>query len=127
MTPGLSREFGRLRRVVPGGRVELPLSCENRILSPARLPVPPSGPSFSSSLEPSSNTNRKRPSMRHSFIRRTCVIECLSIFRRHPMTEVQCVKCGKPGEPITDPLYLGRLEAEVKAKVCKTCWKQWEA
>src|SRR6185437_3080219 len=29
--------------VVPGGRVELPLSRENRILSPARLPVPPSG------------------------------------------------------------------------------------
>ena len=31
------------QRMVPGGRVELPLSCENRILSPARLPVPPSG------------------------------------------------------------------------------------
>lgn len=29
--------------MVPRGRVELPLSCENRILSPARLPVPPSG------------------------------------------------------------------------------------
>ena len=28
---------------MPRGRVELPLSCENRILSPARLPVPPSG------------------------------------------------------------------------------------
>ena len=42
------------------------------------------------------------------------------------MTEVQCAKCGKPGEPITDPLYLGRLEAEVKSKVCKACWRQWE-
>lgn len=31
------------RYLVPRGRVELPLSCENRILSPARLPVPPSG------------------------------------------------------------------------------------
>jgi hypothetical protein len=29
--------------MVPGGRVELPLSCENQILSLARLPVPPSG------------------------------------------------------------------------------------
>ena len=29
--------------MVPGGRVELPLSLKNRILSPARLPVPPSG------------------------------------------------------------------------------------
>ena len=42
------------------------------------------------------------------------------------MAEVQCVKCGKAGEPITDPLFMGRLEAEIKAKVCKSCWKQWE-
>src|SRR5215831_2535699 len=35
------------RLLVPGGRVELPLSCENRILSPARLPVPPSGQELS--------------------------------------------------------------------------------
>jgi hypothetical protein len=32
-----------LNQMVPRGRVELPLSYENRILSPARLPVPPSG------------------------------------------------------------------------------------
>ncbi len=32
-----------IQMMVPRGRVELPLSCENRILSPARLPVPPSG------------------------------------------------------------------------------------
>jgi len=42
------------------------------------------------------------------------------------MTEVQCVKCGKAGEAINDPLYLGRLEAEVKSKICQTCWKAWE-
>ena len=42
------------------------------------------------------------------------------------MTEVQCVKCGKAGEPITDMLFLGRLEAEVKSKICKACWKAWE-
>ncbi len=29
--------------MVPGPRVELGLSCENQILSLARLPVPPSG------------------------------------------------------------------------------------
>ena len=33
----------RRELMVPRGRVELPLSYENRILSPARLPVPPSG------------------------------------------------------------------------------------
>jgi Fe-S cluster biosynthesis and repair protein YggX len=40
--------------------------------------------------------------------------------------KVQCVKCGKAGEPITDPLFMGRLESEIKAKVCKACWKEWE-
>jgi Fe-S cluster biosynthesis and repair protein YggX len=40
--------------------------------------------------------------------------------------KVQCVKCGKAGEPITDPLFMGRLESEIKAKICKTCWKEWE-
>jgi len=43
------------------------------------------------------------------------------------MAEVQCVKCGKAGEPITDNLFMGRLETEIKAKVCKTCWKAWES
>jgi Fe-S cluster biosynthesis and repair protein YggX len=42
------------------------------------------------------------------------------------MAAVQCVKCGQAGEAITDTLYLGRMEAEVKNKVCKPCWKQWE-
>lgn len=42
------------------------------------------------------------------------------------MAVVQCVKCGKEGESITDMLFMGKLEAEIKAKVCKPCWKQWE-
>src|ERR687888_268501 len=54
------------------------------------------------------------------------VIKSAGRSERMRMTDVQCVKCGKPGEPIADPLYLGRLEAEVKAKVCKACWRQWE-
>jgi len=39
---------------------------------------------------------------------------------------VHCVKCGKDGEPITAPLFMGRLEAEIKAKICQPCWKEWE-
>lgn len=38
-------EFSRLEsfyQVVPGERIELSLPCENWILSPTRLPVPPS-------------------------------------------------------------------------------------
>ncbi|MFO0773349.1 MAG: Fe(2+)-trafficking protein [Nitrospiraceae bacterium] len=42
------------------------------------------------------------------------------------MADVQCVTCGQAGEPITEPIFLGKLEAEVKAKVCKPCWKKWE-
>jgi len=42
------------------------------------------------------------------------------------MADVQCVKCGKAAEPITDPLFMGRLEPMIKEKVCKPCWKQWE-
>jgi Fe-S cluster biosynthesis and repair protein YggX len=43
------------------------------------------------------------------------------------MAEVQCVTCGQAGEPITDTLFMGKLEAEIKSKVCKPCWKKWES
>ncbi|MCP9452410.1 MAG: Fe(2+)-trafficking protein [Nitrospira sp.] len=43
------------------------------------------------------------------------------------MAEVTCVTCGQTGEAITAPLFLGKLEAEVKAKVCQSCWKKWES
>ena len=42
------------------------------------------------------------------------------------MADVQCVTCGQAGETITDPLFMGKLESEIKAKVCKPCWKKWE-
>ena len=43
------------------------------------------------------------------------------------MAEVQCVTCGQAGESITDNLFMGKLETEIKAKVCKPCWKKWES
>ena len=42
------------------------------------------------------------------------------------MADVQCVTCGQTGEAITDTLFLGKLESEIKAQVCKPCWKKWE-
>ena len=42
------------------------------------------------------------------------------------MADVQCITCGQAGEAITDMLFLGKLEAEIKAQVCKPCWKKWE-
>jgi Fe-S cluster biosynthesis and repair protein YggX len=43
------------------------------------------------------------------------------------MSQVQCVTCGQPGDLITETLFMGRLETEIKAKVCQPCWKKWEA
>jgi Fe-S cluster biosynthesis and repair protein YggX len=43
------------------------------------------------------------------------------------MPQVQCVTCGQSGDAITDTLFMGRLETEIKAKVCQPCWKKWEA
>jgi len=45
----------------------------------------------------------------------------------HAMSEVQCVTCGQSGESITDQLFMGKLETEIKSKVCKPCWKKWES
>ena len=42
------------------------------------------------------------------------------------MAEVLCVTCGQTGAAITTPLFLGKLEAEIKEKVCTACWKKWE-
>jgi len=42
------------------------------------------------------------------------------------MADVACVTCGQTGTAITAPLFLGKLEAEIKAKVCADCWKKWE-
>jgi hypothetical protein len=39
---GLTEGQALAPRMVPGARIELALCCQNRILSPARLPVPPS-------------------------------------------------------------------------------------
>ncbi|MEC4889984.1 MAG: Fe(2+)-trafficking protein [Nitrospira sp.] len=42
------------------------------------------------------------------------------------MADVACITCGQTGEAITAPLFLGKLETEIKAKVCTSCWKKWE-
>jgi hypothetical protein len=36
------------------------------------------------------------------------------------MADVQCVTCGQTGEAITDMLFLGKLEAEVKGQGLQT-------
>src|SRR5438132_13176684 len=41
------------------------------------------------------------------------------------MAQVQCVRCNNLGEAITEPLFLGKLEAQVKANICAPCWAEW--
>jgi Fe-S cluster biosynthesis and repair protein YggX len=41
------------------------------------------------------------------------------------MAQIHCRKCDKESDPITDNLFMGKLEAEVKEKVCQTCWNEW--
>jgi Fe-S cluster biosynthesis and repair protein YggX len=41
------------------------------------------------------------------------------------MAQVQCVRCNSLGDAITEPLYLGKLEPQVKANVCASCWAEW--
>jgi Fe-S cluster biosynthesis and repair protein YggX len=41
------------------------------------------------------------------------------------MAQVQCVRCGNTGDQITEPLYLGKLEAQVKGSICAACWGEW--
>ncbi len=41
------------------------------------------------------------------------------------MAQIHCCKCDKDGDPITDNLFMGKLEAEIKEKVCQPCWNEW--
>jgi len=41
------------------------------------------------------------------------------------MAQVQCVRCNNTGESITEPLYLGKLETQIKASICAPCWAEW--
>ena len=41
------------------------------------------------------------------------------------MPQVHCVRCGNQGDAIAEPLFLGRLETQVKANICAPCWAEW--
>jgi Fe-S cluster biosynthesis and repair protein YggX len=41
------------------------------------------------------------------------------------MAQVQCIRCNNLGEPITEPLFLGKLEGQVKSSICAACWGEW--
>ncbi len=41
------------------------------------------------------------------------------------MAEIQCLKCEQTVERMTEPLFLGKLEEEVKNHTCQNCWNEW--
>jgi Fe-S cluster biosynthesis and repair protein YggX len=41
------------------------------------------------------------------------------------MAQITCIRCGNVSEAIQEPLYLGRLESQVKAQICPACWAEW--
>ncbi len=41
------------------------------------------------------------------------------------MAEIHCLKCEQKAERMTEALFLGKLEEEVKDNVCQACWTEW--
>lgn len=41
------------------------------------------------------------------------------------MAEITCTRCGKTAEKMTENLFLGALEKEVRSNVCRDCWNEW--
>ncbi len=42
------------------------------------------------------------------------------------MAEVTCVHCLQTREGITGYAYGGKLEVEIKSKICHVCWQDWK-
>ncbi len=41
------------------------------------------------------------------------------------MSEIYCPKCEQTTEKMTEPLFMGKLEEEIKNNVCQACWDEW--
>ena len=41
------------------------------------------------------------------------------------MPEIFCLKCDKTTEMMSENLFLGKLEKDVKKNVCQECWNEW--
>lgn len=43
------------------------------------------------------------------------------------MAEIQCVRCGKPGEQLPKPPLRNELGERIHASICRACWAEWLA
>ncbi|MGH7475828.1 MAG: oxidative damage protection protein [Longimicrobiales bacterium] len=41
------------------------------------------------------------------------------------MSEIQCVRCGKTGQPIERAPLRNELGERIHASVCRDCWSEW--
>jgi len=41
------------------------------------------------------------------------------------MPQIKCLRCENTAEMMTEPLFLGKLEQEIKNNVCEACWNEW--
>ncbi len=41
------------------------------------------------------------------------------------MPQIHCRKCDNDAEMMTENLFLGKLEEEIKQNVCGPCWEEW--
>ncbi len=41
------------------------------------------------------------------------------------MADIQCLKCEQTAEKMTEPLFLGKMEEEIKKNTCQACWTEW--
>ncbi len=41
------------------------------------------------------------------------------------MPQIHCRKCETDAERMTENLFLGKLEEEIKEHVCGICWEEW--
>jgi Fe-S cluster biosynthesis and repair protein YggX len=41
------------------------------------------------------------------------------------MEELQCTRCGKPGEPLAKPPLRTELGERIHASICRVCWGEW--
>lgn len=41
------------------------------------------------------------------------------------MAEIECVRCGKTGEPLAKAPLKNELGERILGSICRTCWDEW--
>ena len=41
------------------------------------------------------------------------------------MENIQCVRCGKEGAPLSFPPFNNEFGRRIQEEICQTCWDEW--